>query len=203
MIRLWLHGVVAALITFALAVGAIAGQPRDNADIRAFFSAPDGCTAPCFLGIHPGVTRRDEALAVLQAQPWITGLQDDGDSIKWMWNGRQPAFISQLDSRFYAGRVDFRDELVTSISLPTAVRYGDFLALFGTPDATASVNNYGPSSISITRTFGFFDAGFEIEFTFRCPVRTRQDMWSKMVIVTYPNRPPSQYDVDRYQRWSC
>jgi hypothetical protein len=61
--------VITTLCTLTLA--AIRAQPYDDSELRAFLLPPEGCAAPCFMGIRPGVTTGDEAIAILERTGWI------------------------------------------------------------------------------------------------------------------------------------
>src|SRR4051794_17887749 len=93
MIRFWLRCSAVFVLIFVLMIVAFRIQPRDDRAMRAFFTPQQGCAAPCFLGIRPGVTTREEALALLKAHPWVGEISERGDIIGWIWNGEQPAFL--------------------------------------------------------------------------------------------------------------
>jgi len=48
-------------------------QPYDDHELRQLL-LPDGCPAPCFMGIRPGVTTQDEAIKILEASDWVETL---------------------------------------------------------------------------------------------------------------------------------
>jgi hypothetical protein len=85
-----------ALLTAALLV--IHAQPYDDHGLRQLL-LPDGCPAPCFMGIRPGVSTMDETVKILEASKW---LKTDTDLLKangygfpliLRWNGNQPALL--------------------------------------------------------------------------------------------------------------
>jgi len=193
-IRLWLHGSLTVAALLMLTVGAIVAQPRD-AEIRAFFAAPEGCDAPCFLGIRPGVTTQNETLAILNAHPWVLIIKSNPDNLWWAWNNAPFTFASRLNSSYYVGRIDFRDGVVEQIYLPTAILFGDFLTLFGTPDEIITTPRYSPSTFFIVQNSVYFDEGFEIETAARCPLKTRGDMWYSNVYITWRSASRSQNEA--------
>src|SRR5690349_20269941 len=85
-----------ALITVALLL--IHAQPYDDHDLREIL-LPEGCPAPCFMGIRPGVTTADEAAAILKSSKWIGKLVDAGGyslelrDLSWDWSDRKPTWI--------------------------------------------------------------------------------------------------------------
>src|SRR4051812_31653625 len=141
MIRFTLRAIFALMLLLTLVVGVIIAQPHDDSVMRAFFALPD-CAAPCFLGIRPGVTTTAEAIAILQAHPWVKGVSPAASTfgngaraytnIYWSWSGQQPAFIFDAASKtppylhIYAGKVQY-------IRLVTRIPYADAWFVVGAP----------------------------------------------------------------------
>jgi hypothetical protein len=171
-----------------LAVGAIVAQPRDDAELRRFFTAPDGCSAPCFLGIRPGATTWDEAGLLLAAHPWVTVLRSNSENIWWAWDDVPPTFARHLNSESYVARIDFRGGVVERIFLPTAVRFGDFLALFGAQDQIVTTKSNSPSTVFLVQDSIYLDQGFAVETTARCPLKSRKDLWYGNTFITWATR---------------
>src|SRR4051812_32040381 len=46
-----------------------------HADLRALILPPTDCSAPCFIGIRPGITTVEAALQVLQVNPLIQSIK--------------------------------------------------------------------------------------------------------------------------------
>lgn len=176
----------AALLTVLsmLALGAILGQPRDDAAMRAFFT-PQDCAAPCFLGIRPGVTREDEALAILRSQPWIDALQQNADSVTWVWNGKQPAFVSSFGNSFVLAQIDFRAGIVDTIRLTTTTTWAEFYFLFGAPNQAVIQTRSTPSAHYLIYDGAYFAPGFQVETSTHCPV-SREATWQSTVFITWP-----------------
>ncbi len=61
---------------FLLPVLLIRAQPYDDGELRAFLTPPDGCPAPCFMGIRPGVTTVEEVLDLLAKQSIVVDYHD-------------------------------------------------------------------------------------------------------------------------------
>ncbi len=61
-------------LLFAACIGIIRAQPYDDSELRAFLTPPSGCAMPCFMGIRPGVTTADEAIAILEAHEWVSNV---------------------------------------------------------------------------------------------------------------------------------
>ena len=186
MIRLIVRVIVGLALAFSLTMSAILAQPRDDAAMRAFFAPPSGCSAPCFLGIRPGVTTYDQALAILQVQPWIDAIRNEADALSWTWNGKQPSFVSDFDSNFLLARIDFQNGVVNTIRVPTTTRWADFYFLFGAPDRSVLYSGAAPSTHFRIYDAAYFNPGFEIQTTLRCPINSREAAWYSTVFITWP-----------------
>jgi hypothetical protein len=74
-------------------------QPYDDTELRAFLTPPDGCPAPCFMGIRPGVTTVDEAEQILKKSGIAGKISLEGNRYKgsgfvnWDWNDKQNTLI--------------------------------------------------------------------------------------------------------------
>ena len=128
---------LALLLTtvFLPPVALIRAQPYDNSELRAFLTPPDDCPTPCFMGIRPGVTTADQAIAIMEHHEWVAGVRRNergGFSLVWDWNGKQPAWIktpSEGHVRLMPGR-----DTVESIAIDSNIRIGDLYLLLGLPD---------------------------------------------------------------------
>jgi hypothetical protein len=126
-------------LLFTLVIVLIHTQPYDDGGLREFLIAPSTCAAPCFIGIHPGVTSGEAALALLNANDWTRdtsltymGISERNGIVDWQWNGRQPGWLLPFPSRPI---LSFNKGLVRDITIPTSVRLGDIWLAFGDPDA--------------------------------------------------------------------
>jgi hypothetical protein len=125
-----------------LAFAAIRAQPYYDSELRAFLLPPEGCEAPCFMGIRPGVTTVDEAIAILKATGWVGNirnlLQPRGcnnsvtGEVGWDWSGEQPYWID--DSTI--GKIVVIDDVVLLISVSTRISFGQVHLTLGTPTTT-------------------------------------------------------------------
>lgn len=81
------------LLLLAAPVLLIRAQPYDDHELRALLM-PEGCPQPCFMGIRPGVTARDEAVRLLGASGWVQELNDQYfNAADWRWTDSAPPFI--------------------------------------------------------------------------------------------------------------
>jgi len=54
-------------LAFSTLIFLIRAQTYDDVELRTFLTPPEGCSAPCFMGIRPGETTVGEAIALLNA----------------------------------------------------------------------------------------------------------------------------------------
>ena len=126
---------VALLLTviFLLPVLLIRAQPYDDGGLRAFLTPPEDCPAPCFMGIRPGVTTAEEAIAILEEQPWVlwdTESQLSIGPLIWNWSVQAPSWFDSQDS----GVVRVRNEQVTMLGIPMKSSWADLMLALGRPD---------------------------------------------------------------------
>ena len=162
MIRYLLRWALLLTAFFALPVVLIRAQPYDDGELRAFLTPPEGCSAPCFMGIRPGVTTVNEAIAILEGHEWVADVGGDylelmreanydkpqvAWVIVWEWSRDAPDWIKgDLNSNLVvAGRQ------VTAILISTRIPLGDVLMAYGIPEDGQLVWSRG----------GFFGFGFE------------------------------------------
>jgi hypothetical protein len=130
-------------------------QTEGTEDVAAFFTVPDDCHAPCFIGLRPGVTTVGAAEAGLRAHAWVedVSVKAFGDhegpahgygEIRWQWSGQQ----SPLIDASHPGRASFRwdrdiqasgqsmqDVLVETVVVHTRIRLYSAQTWLGTPDS--------------------------------------------------------------------
>ncbi len=191
MIGIWLRLIALLTLIFTLALIAIRALPLGDADLIAFFAPSAGCAAPCFMGIRPGVTTRDQALALLHAQPWVGMLLVTvPDGISWNWNGRQPAFVSDREHGAVvgAGHIDFHNNVVSFIRVDTGTRLGDFYAMFGKPDQEFMAVSVSPTNSILYLDASYAAPSFTISAGTACPLQSGGDLWYSPVSFFLPNQ---------------
>jgi hypothetical protein len=167
---------LAALLTllFGAVIGLVRAQPYDDPVIRAFLTPPQGCDAPCFIGVQPGITPLNEAIAILESSGWIAEVEDSGRFHDLLWNGQQPEFIDD-DALNY---LMIRAGVVDSIRLRTRLRLGDVVALLGRPDDSFSWLTGSGSGVFYAMIYT--QLGVEVSGFAPCPALRRQ-MWQMPV----------------------
>src|SRR5262245_33903103 len=64
--RLLLKLLIPLTLTLTLLVALVQARPHDDSDLRDLLLPPEGCPAPCWLGVRPGVTRLDAAAGMME-----------------------------------------------------------------------------------------------------------------------------------------
>lgn len=164
-------------LLFAVCIALIRAQPYDDSELRAFLTPPEGCPAPCFIGIRPGVTRLGEAIELLRNHEWVKQLhvQDTTPrSVIWEWSGSQPSIIDEDSNGFLTAR--YQDGLVERISIGTTVPVGYMYLIFGKTYFTDSFQERIDGEIFVSAVY--FDHYLLVSTTIdSCPV-TYMRFWN-------------------------
>lgn len=129
MSRFYLRLALIPLALFTLVLIVIHAQPYDDHELRQLL-LPEGCPAPCFMGIRPGVTTAEAALQILRANDLVKDVQSYATVISWKWNNLK--FIWN-DSR--GGKINAKSDsqLVDTIILYTNISIGEVQLTLGLP----------------------------------------------------------------------
>lgn len=124
MFRLTLRLALLPLLFLSAALFFVRAQPYDDQNVRSFLLSDD-CSAPCFMGIQPGVTTPQQALNQLRSTNMISyvGISEALETVAWFGDKKGTTLMddSQIQALFYD-----RDK-VSSIRLYTRIRLGDLL----------------------------------------------------------------------------
>jgi len=163
---------VLAVTLGVIVVTARASRSAIQAEMVAVLSVPDGCVAPCWIGIQPEVTTAGEAIDILEAHPWIAelrtidGMVTSDRLIQWTWSGAQP---SVLDST-RQGQAWVRNNIVYLIELPLTARFEMVWSAYGLPDRiyyeAASLRPY-----TMQRVLSYESPALEFSSVLACPLR--------------------------------
>lgn len=184
MIPTLLKFAAALSIFFAASIAIIRMQPAASPPTIA---PPEGCFAPCFMGIRPGVTTGYDALELLRTNDWVryiqninisTGTRTFSGSISWEWSGRQPAWIDPYhDSWLWAD-----EDHVEYIAIRTRVSLGDLWLAYGAP-ASGTVFGDTGRRLSLMYYEGIYPRQHMlVNVRGVCPFR---DYWSEAVMLTF------------------
>ncbi len=187
---------------------AIAAQPDAN-PARAFFAAED-CPMPCWQGIRPGVTAREDAEAILEAHPWVDlsadvdvpGIPYSGTYDLWQWTEdfSFPMPINRQDIAFTDGVIGYIDRQrddeiprVGGMEMTTGLTLGDVWRLLGAPRSIASEGYIGSPGDRLheIRFFVFGDTNITATAYQSCPISFASLLESPVSLRLSPNPVPS------------
>ncbi len=123
------------IFLFSSALLIIRSQSYDDRQQRQLLF-PDGCPAPCFMGIRPGITGVEEAIHILKSSGWTADIQIQPTS-RWVivqWNQRAPAWLLTDDSSNNLALAT-RDSRVEEIHIPTSLGLSEVELLMGRSDS--------------------------------------------------------------------
>jgi hypothetical protein len=175
---------LAFLLTVALITAAFAcAQPYGDRlpdDVRAFFTPPEGCSAPCWAGIQPGETSVDDAVSILDHHDWVSDVYPSISAVDWVWNGSQPAFVDAGSSRFQGRMTLTEDALISSVAIQTKIESGNLWAALGAPDRQIFMpvvdRRANPPQMALVYMAVYEARGLYIFNFLDCPV-TPRDFW--------------------------
>lgn len=133
MIQLYLRTVFIMILILSVLLCTIPRPPIPNSDVRQLLQSED-CAAPCFMGIHPGMTAV-EALALLEAHDWVASVenrtaQNTGGYIYWRWEPDAPAWIDTSRK----GTLWVTNRRVHQFWVDTRYALGEWMIQLGQPD---------------------------------------------------------------------
>lgn len=132
--RFYLRLLLIPFLLFSTALLIVRAQAYDNLELSQLL-LPEGCPAPCFMGIRPQATTMDDAVQILKANPWVQAVDYDQTNnpsgyISWTWSDQQPSWIIGEDR----GEIRGADNLVKAITVYTNIPLGDTQLVLGPPE---------------------------------------------------------------------
>lgn len=191
------------LIFSTAAVSLSRARPYSSEAVRALLDAPADCAAPCWSGIRPGVTKIEDAVALLKANPWvdeITPLGDhglaDSNAVVWSWKGAKPFPVAQdLGGILHVAR-----GIVTDVTLPTLIPLGESWLVFGpAPRGTMTQASYPYSQYDLDDVI-YPERGLTLQLVIERPA-TVHNFWGARV--TYVIEPVSVDTPFRLPCWTA
>jgi hypothetical protein len=128
-------------ILLALPVLLIRAQPYDDSELRAFLTPPEGCPAPCFMGIRPGVTTFDEAVTILEQHEWVNrvALSEFPTQSFIVWDQPPHSIIDPQRSAV----MRTQNQVVQQVVIFTRLRLIHILMTYGQPGWSEAMPSYG------------------------------------------------------------
>ncbi len=207
MAQVWLKMTLPLILLFVFVIGIIRAQPYDDHGLRDFLTPPDGCPAPCFMGIRPGVTTTSEVMRILADDERIENIRmiEAFEQIRWDWDGQATVFFDAGAE----GTIQLSANRAEWMHFQSKITFADFLLSLGTPPRNGLVCAGSPAALSLF--------GLEAEYptnnihiavavtpalcpnSFRkCPLE-HHDFWEQRVNITFGNAPPELsvvHDID-------
>lgn len=147
MFRFLLRPLFLLTLLAALPIVVIRARPYDDSDLRALLTPPENCPAPCFMGIRPGVTAVEEAIAILEAHEWVAAIDPNYTRLmqlaaayeppalktllSWEWSANKPDWINGDRS---SGLIVINRK-IEGVMIQTDFPLGEILVTEGKPDA--------------------------------------------------------------------
>ncbi len=181
---------------FLLPVLLIRAQPYDDGELRAFLTPPDGCPAPCFMGIRPGVTTVEAASKILEGHVWVSqvkysnyfeatdaqGHRSDHQIIEWYWSNQQPDWINpDREATLW-----LTNDLATRMDILFDVSLGELLLSMGPPDQHSIFSTAQTSFFGWTYRGKYLDRGIEVNIMSICPIPHR-DLFLDQIWLHFQN----------------
>lgn len=195
MSRLYGRLLILCLLVFSALLLLIHAQSYDDHELRDLLM-PEGCSAPCFMKIKPGMTRADEAVRLLKAQALVADVVTNNPQkpyqIWWRWNTAASEFLrsAPLNPNFPVnGEVHANGGVVSSIVLQPKLRLGDVVLVRGLPRSAQLIYSgaiLNPSrSVSALVLLEYEADGFWVSGTVQCPYTSA--LWYIPVRLTITN----------------
>jgi hypothetical protein len=191
MLRFYLRLILLLIPILTGTLLVIHAQPYDDHDLHQLL-LPESCPAPCFMGIRPGVTTQDEAIKILEDNPWV-----EVDAIHAMptlpdfplilkWKGNQPAMLNEDEG--FGLSITFQNshpKTVAQISfnLNTDIRIGDLYLMLGKSTLYRKVLLSSPKTYNMVVSHRFHNQISFLTIT-NCPI-AYDSYWSLPSAVIY------------------
>jgi hypothetical protein len=146
------------------------------------------CSPPCWEGITPGTTSRDEVHLLLEDISWVNGdsIQDvftvsPNDSVKWMGTSK---------ASDYSGKIFLKGDLVTVITISPkerVLKFVDIIHKLGDPENILAVTTRGERAITAvfilypSKGYGFLDYYYSSNTDIDNPIQVKPEEYVKQV----------------------
>ncbi len=181
---------LALLVTllFTACIGLIHARPADS-PLRALLTPPDGCPAPCFMGIRPGVTTLSQAVAILQSSPAVADITRQTtyvDVLRWRW--KKPP-LDVIDPAV-EGRMVIENGVIKEMTIGTTLTFGDVWLLLGPAERGSFMIGAldSPRASAAFHTALYPESSLQVAFVVLCPIRL-DEFWRAPILIRWINDP--------------
>jgi hypothetical protein len=197
MIRYLLRWMLILSSALLLPVLLIRAQPYDDRALREFLTPPEGCPAPCFMGIRPGVTTAEEAEQLLAAQS-IIRRGEVGNSIQF--NFSRPHNLLDESSTIY---LQLQDNRVLTLDIRTTFTLSELLIASRHPDWGFETYTVGGSSFAYyTVGYKYNQYNFRFQLNLESPRITVQDVLQARVTLQLGTDPEDHVKMMQPLIWN-
>src|SRR5690349_3960838 len=215
MLRFYLRLILLPLVLFSAALLLIHAQPYDDHELRELL-LPEGCPAPCFMGIRPGITRTKAALKSLVTGQWadldLSSIRVDALHNPFLIQlNNVPSHFTDSDSRLELKTHSDTPDLVTEVTFqgPSRMTVGDVYLVLGKPSLYTVISGTlsGSGSYASMGIYHWYNGLSLIVHTVSdCPVSISDLLHEPIYQIYYfdqlgtvlPNSMPSLNSVLRY-----
>lgn len=186
MLRLYLRAGIPLFLLLALPMLVIRAQRYDDSDVRELL-LNNGCAAPCFLGIQPGITTANDALAILRNSQWVDSASiayrdsDYGGGAVWSWTKLASPLLGKKQGGFVSSPRN-GVQVVDLLRITTVVASGDAYLILGTSPFTM-IGETGMRDEAYVARF-YPEHGISVWSNFRCP-SLNDRIWRRPIMVQF------------------
>lgn len=174
----------------------IHSQPFDDGGLSALITPMD-CTAPCFLGIRPGITTAAEARDLLEKRglvsSWIEPLSPATQStddpnfglLRWRWSNQRPEMLTGTDASLLYDKST--GLVVTFGGMNTRIPLATLLLELGKPAMgymSGGINDRDRPTFTYAAAYP--DLHFDVVSYIQCPMTLRK-LWESPITIQLAN----------------
>lgn len=186
MLRLYLRVGIPLFLLLALPMLVIRAQQYNDSRVRELL-LNNGCDAPCFLGIQPGITTAEEALALLRASQWVESASiayrdsDYGGGAVWSWTKQASPLLGKKQGGFVTSPRN-GVQVIDLLRITTVVASGDAYLTLGISPYTM-IGETGMRDEAYVARF-YPEHGISVWSNFRCP-SLNDHIWGRPIMVQF------------------
>lgn len=201
--RFYLRFAFSLFILLALPAMLLRTQHYDDRAIRQLLMT-DGCPAPCFLGIRPGITTASDAINLLRNNQWVQPEtiayteSDYGGGAVWAWNQRASPLLGKRQSSLVTTRRN-GVQIVDLLHVYTLVASGDAYLTLGASAYTATGDNGMHNEVYMA--WFYPDQGISFWSDIICPTHN-DHVWIKPIAIQF-RQTMSRSDRTRVPGVAC
>ena len=146
------------LASLALGLPRSIVDPLDS-EVQTLIGISESCAQPCWQGIRPATTSSTDAIARLNAMPWVVnisaiqGIVTNDSIIRWKWSGQQAKIIDGERD----GTIWLHNGLVYSIEIPLKISFASIWQAVGKPQDTLIIK--APRAMPAVFYHAYYAAG--------------------------------------------